>query len=92
MGKIGSVNPMFSSLTYENKLKTILCPKTTSEVKIVNKYIRIMCLARDNLSEGLENLNYPTMPVNIVRDFFDYDNFSDVDEWEDSFSSTNSEI
>ena len=92
MGKIGSVNPMFSSLTYENKLKTILCPKTTSEVKIVNKYIRIMCLARDNLSDGLENLNYPTMPVNIVRDCYDYDNFSDVDEWEKSFSSINSEI
>ena len=28
-----------------------------------------------------EDLTYPTMPVNI--DSADYDNFSDIDEWED---------
>ena len=53
-----------------------------------------MCLARDNLSEGLDidNLSYPTLPVNINSTFTDYDNFSDTDEWEESFSSVNSEI
>ena len=57
MGEIISNNPKFSSLGYEIKLKTIMCPKTTIEVKVVNKYIRIMCLARDNLSYGLDILN-----------------------------------
>ena len=94
MGKMGSVNQKFSTMSDKNKLKTILCPKTTAEVKIVNKYIRIMCLARDNLSEGLDidNLSYPTLPVNINSTFTDYDNFSDTDELEESFSSVNSEI
>ena len=94
MGKMGSVKSTFKTMSYANKLRTILCPKTTTEVKIVNKFIRIMCLARDNLSDGLdiENLTYPTMPVNATTDFIDYDNFSDTDEWEESFCSVNSEF
>ena len=93
MGKLGSVNPKFSTLSYEDKLKTILCPKSTPEVKIVNKFIRIMCLARDNLADGIdiESLSFPTMPVNQNTSFTDYDNFSDTDEWEESFCSTNSD-
>ena len=50
-----------------------------------------MSLARDNLSEGHEYLNYPTMPVNLSSFYTDYDNFSDNDEWEESFSSIGSE-
>ena len=46
-----------------------------------------MFLARDNLEEGenLDNLSYPTMPVNIH--YTEYDNFSEVDE-RDQFPST----
>ena len=86
MGKMSSINPNFETMSYENKLKIILCPKSSPEVKTVNKFIRIMCLARDNLSEGqnFHDLTYPTMPVNLNASFIDYDNFSDVDEWEES--------
>ena len=76
------------------KLKTILCPKSTAEVKIVNKFIRIMCLARDKLSEVLELETYPTMPVNIQPFDMHYDYFSDCDEWEpelDEFESSENE-
>ena len=82
MGKMGSINPNFNSMSNENQLKMILCPKSSPEVKIVNKFIRIMCLARDNI----DDLTYPTMPVNLNASFIDYDNFSDVDEWEESYS------
>ena len=50
----------------ENKdLLTILCPKSTAATKIVNKFIRIMCLARDNILASLETETYPTMPAHI---------------------------
>ena len=65
--------------------------KQTHLVKIVNKHIRIICLARDNLSDGHESINYPSMPVNQSLYCTDYDNFSDIDEWEESFSSINCE-
>ena len=89
MGKMGSINPKFKLLSDSDKLKTILCPKSTPEVKIVNKFIRIMFLARDNLSEGssIDNLSYPTMPVHVYPADTDYENFSETDEWEISFSS-----
>ena len=93
-GKIGSILPHFSNLSTMEKLKTILCPKSTAEVKIVNKFIRIMCLARDKLSEGLELETYPTMPVNIQPFDMHYDYFSDCDEWEpelDEFESSENE-
>ena len=41
-----------------------------------------MFLARDNIEEGnnIDETSYPTMPVNY--DFVDFDNFSDLDEWD----------
>ena len=41
-----------------------------------------MCLARDNVAEGLESETYSTMPVNIYPAKMHYDYFSDCDEWE----------
>ena len=73
-----------------DKLKTILCPKSTAEVKIVNKFICIMCLARDNLAEGLELETYPTMPVNIQPLNMHYDYIPDFDEWEPDFDELES--
>ena len=84
-GKISSILPDFPAMSNADKLKTILCPKSTAAVKIVNKFIRIMFLARDEISEGLNLITYPTMPANIYP-FSDYfDNFSDCDEWEENF-------
>ena len=48
MGKINSILPE------QNTMLTILCPRSTAATKVVNKFIRIMCLARDNITEGLE--------------------------------------
>ena len=82
---------MFCTLFY----KTILCPTSTAVTKIVNKFIRIMFLARDNLEEGvdIEEMSYPTMPVYNDYDYTDYDNFSDIDEWDHNDSSvTDSDI
>ena len=72
-----------------DKLKTILCPSTTAAVKIVNKFIRIMFLARDRLSEGLSltELSYASLPANIYPCTTNYDSFSDCDEWEESFTN-----
>ena len=89
MGKMSSILPGFNEMSELNKLKTILCPKSTAAVKVVNKFIRIMCLARDNISEGLGFDTYPTMPANIYPFCSDFDNFSDCDEWEDSFTELN---
>ena len=94
LGKINSIIPGFVNMSSTNQLKTILCPTSTAATKIVNKFIRIMFLARDNIEEGstIEDLSYPTMPVNTCtpQNYTDYDNFSDIDEWEDNLSQLNS--
>ena len=95
MGKMGSVIPDFKNMSSSHQLKIILCPTSTAVTKIVNKFIRIMFLARDNLEEGvdIEEMSYPTMPVNYDNDFTDYDNFSDIDEWDQNDSNvTDSDI
>ena len=95
MGKMGSVIPNFKNMSSSDQLKTILCPTSTAVTKIVNKFIRIMFLARDNLEEGvdIEEMSYPTMPVYNDYDYTDYDNFSDIDEWDQNDSNvTDSDI
>ena len=90
LGKMGSVIPDFKRMSSNDQLKTILCPTSAAASKIVNKFIRIMFLARDNLAEGINinELSYPTLPVNSFpsNDYTDYDNFSDIDEWDESLS------
>ena len=49
----------------------------------------MMCLARDNLSEGSELEMYPTMPASIHPFATDFYNFSDCDEWEESLEELN---
>ena len=53
-----------------------------------------MFLARDNIEEGftIDDMSYPTMPVSTYTSFnyTDYDNFSDIDEWEDNLSDIQS--
>ena len=89
MGRMSSIIPNFSQMSSDVKVKTILCPKSTAATKIVNKFIRIMFLARDNLSEGLSLDDYPTMPVDIHPFEGNYENFSDCDEWEESLCEQN---
>ena len=88
MGKMGSVIPDFKNMSSSHQLKLILCPTSTAVTKIVNKFIRIMFLARDNLEEGVDigEMSYPTMPVYNDYDYTDYDNFSDIDEWDQNDS------
>ena len=67
LGKMGSLIPYFKSMSsISDQLKTILCPTSAAASKIVNKFTRIMFLARDNLAEGfnLDELSYPTLPLN----------------------------
>ena len=82
IGRMSSILPYFKNMSSTNQLKTILCPTSTAATKIINKFIRIMFLARDSIEEGnnLDEMSYPTMPVNY--DFVDFDNFSDLDEWD----------
>ena len=93
MGKINSVLPGFKDMPCDNQIKTMLCPTSTAASKIINKFIRIMFLARDRLTDGLNinELSYPTLPVNLYpsNDYTDYDNFSDTDEWELNLSNLN---
>ena len=77
---MSSMLPNFKDVSNSNQLKTMLCPTSSGATKIINMFIRIMFLARDYITDA-EDLSYPTMPVNI--DSTDYDNFSDIDEWED---------
>ena len=58
-------------------------------MKTINKFIKIMFIARDNISEGLALNTYQTMPVNICNFNDDYLNFSDFDDWELSLSEQN---
>ena len=85
-GKMSSIVPNFNNMSSSDKLKTILCPTSTAATKTVNKFIRIMFLARDFIDEGnnIDDMSYPTMPVNT--DYVDYDNWSDVDEWDHNVS------
>ena len=60
---IDRVVPNFSTLSFECKVKTMLCPFNTSAVKLVNKYIRIIFNARTRLDNGepLSSLTFPPM-------------------------------
>ena len=91
LGKMSSIIPNFKNMSKSNQLKTMLCPTSSAATKVVNKFIRIMFLARDYIDDenNIDDLTYPTMPVNICST--DYDNFSDIDEWED-FESDVSDI
>ena len=89
-GKIGSVLPYFSGLSDEQKLRVILCPTSGDITKVVNKFIRIIFNARDKIDEGIDinKTCYPTYtPPFTFLTSADFDSFSDIDEWEDSYSS-----
>ena len=48
-GKLSSISPQFNTLSEDQKIKFILCPTSEIITKVVNKYIRIIFNARDNI-------------------------------------------
>ena len=90
-GKLSSISPFFRNLSDDQKLKFILCPTSEIATKVVNKFIRIMFNARDNIDDGinLADICYPTYTPPFTM--FDYEHFSDTDEGEASFSSLSSD-
>ena len=68
--------------------KFILCPTNENLTKVVNKFLRIMFNARDNLDKGTDVSVkcYPTYtPPFTFLSSTDFDECSDVDEGEVSF-------
>ena len=65
---IDRVVPNFNTLSFEDKVKTVMCPFNTSAVKLVNKYIRIIFNARSRLDSGvpLSCLTFPPMVSSFV--------------------------
>ena len=90
-GKMSSIFPSFLDLSSEEKLKFILCPTSEIICKLVNKFLRIMFNARDNIDEGIEKSCYPTYtPPFTFLNCTSFDQFSDCDEGDRSFSSSDS--
>ena len=88
---MSSISPSFHNLTCDEKLKYILCPTSEIMCKVVNKFIRIMFNARDNIDEGIETSCYPTYtPPFTFLNCTSFDQFSDCDEGDRSFSSSDS--
>ena len=92
-GKLSSVSPNFLSLSGDHKLTFVLCPTSEIITKIVNKIIRILFNARDNIDNGVDTSKscYPIYsPPSTFTANNDFDQFSDVDEEEASFCSLSS--
>ena len=67
-GKLSSIMPNFQFLSEEDKFRVILCPTSELSTKVVNKYIRIMFNARDNIDDGVD-INqscYPTYTPPLI--------------------------
>ena len=80
-------------MTLQLKLKYILCPTSEILCKVINKFIRIMFNARDNIDEGIITPCYPTYnPPFTHLNNAEFDQFSDCDEEETSFSSSGSDL
>ena len=90
---MSSFIPHFMTMTEDDKLKTILCPISTAAVKITNRYIGILMLARDKIIEGsnIESLSYPTLPPGCSVNCQEYENLSDIEELEQSTLSSSSD-
>ena len=56
-GKFSSLDPIFQSLTENQKFERLLNPKTCKEIKLVNKFIKIMFDWRDKIDKGFSIAN-----------------------------------
>ena len=68
MNRLNVLNPNFGILTYEEKLKFILCPPTVDVAKCVSKFLGIMTNIRNEIDMGLnsDDLNLYIKHVAIV--------------------------
>ena len=55
-GEISSLNPKFSSLSDEQKFKSLLCPISAQSIKLVNRFIEYMFKERKKIDNGESNL------------------------------------
>ena len=79
-GKIGSVIGGFNELSFNDKVKTLLCPINSQICRLVNKYIKIVFTGRDRLDGG-EHPDTLTFPPRI-----------ELEEFEDEIDSLESEL
>ena len=77
---MSSILPEFRKMSPADQLNTVLCPTSTAAVKIVNKYIKLLFKARDQIDSGIALINYPTGPP-------DFDIFSDDEFCEEDYQS-----
>ena len=85
LGKMESISPGYKLLSKKDQFKTLLCPTKSAAAKVTNQFLRILFLARDNITNGSNIVDYPTLPVNQCNCEMEIQ--SDVeDEWE-SFTS-----
>ena len=84
-GKIGSVIRGFNELSFNDKVKTLLCP-INSQI-LVNKYIKIVFTGRDRLDGG-EHPDTLTFPPRIKLEEFEdeIDSLESESEYESSGS------
>ena len=89
-GKLSSISPQINSFSEDQKLKYILCPTSEIVTKVVNKFIRIIFNARDNIYNDIDlSANcYPTYTPPFTS--YEFEHFSDTDEGETSFCSESS--
>ena len=57
LGKYTSIAPEFRKLNDEEKFIRLLCPKTAQEVKLINKFIKILFDWREKIDNGFEIKN-----------------------------------
>ena len=68
MSRLNVLNPKFELMSYEGKLKSILCPPTIQIAKCVSKFLGIMTNIRNEIDMGLnpQDLNIYLKHVAIV--------------------------
>ena len=52
-----NIDPTFNTLTESKKFERLLNPKSCKEIKLVNKFIRIMFDWRDKIDKGFSITN-----------------------------------
>ena len=80
-GKLGSIINNFHDLSYDEKVKTMLCPNNIQVGKLVNKYLQIIFKCRQKLNDGIPMSQLTYLSYNK----FNFDNSSETDCDSESF-------
>ena len=76
--KVKQILTAFSSLSRENKVKTLLCPASNIASKLSNKFIAFMFKIEEGLHTSI--LTFPPQVSNYQPPDLDLSNLSDVSE------------